>query len=343
MRSQNHTFFSLIASETAKENYLSRIFQACFANSAGFRQIALDTIWKICELRPPIPDAENWECDYQPPTPSRLGSGGRPDLALRPAKKTNFDKPIFLESKVDSPLTESQLKNYKDHGTKILVVVTKKWPEVSRGTLLEQDVRCLRWQDFCRAMRQSAVKGQKEQFLCRSFAEYLEDSDMAFGENLTKQHLDKIRSLLNKITSSNEINSKGEAFNYAHCCLELLRDVRASVLDRIPKLKQWTTWGPSYYQDGEEVTTRDFALAFTPGGWRPTEPYISGRLRFPAKGPVSWVVLWRRKHGDMHPIRHSIESVCSTIKDPSGVKVKALDVDRMSKTFEEAGRKLHIV
>ena len=327
MRSQNHTFFSLIASDNARENYLSKLFQACFANSVSFRQVTLSTIWEACALPTPVPTANNWECDYQPPTP--LAGGGRPDLALRPGKESNFGKTIFLESKVGSLLGVRQLKKYKDYGTKILVAVTKNRPEVSHDKLRKMRVKSLRWQDFCRALRHNAIKGQKEQFLCQSFAEYLEESGMAYREDITKQHLNEIGALLKKITSRKYISFKrGLAFNHAHNCLELLSDVRASLLERLPKLEsQWTSWGPGYWHDapdeGEDITYHGLGFMFAPR-WRAT------------------AVAQRKKGGDYREITHSIDSVSSNFKTSLGRTVRALDPDKMTKTVVEAARKWHI-
>jgi hypothetical protein len=156
MRSQqNRSFFSLIDSGSGRENYLSRSFQACFANSPSFRRVTLRTIWQACALAPPVPKGHDWECDYHPSTP--LTGGGQPDLCLRPGNDGSFDKPIYLESKRESRLGESQLKKYKDHGTKILVAVTKYRPEISNKRLHQLGVNSLRWQDFCRALRQNEI------------------------------------------------------------------------------------------------------------------------------------------------------------------------------------------
>lgn len=325
------------------EDYLSRLFQACFANSVSFRQIALSTIWKACALPSPVPKADNWECDYQPPTP--LPGGGRLDLALRPGQEPNFV--IFLESKVGSHLGVPQLKKHKNYGIKILVAVTKNRPEVPHDILRKIGVKSLRWQDFCREIRQTVIKGQNERFLCQKFAEYLEASEMAYREDITKQHLNEIGALLKKITSRKLSDIKpGEAFRHADGCLQLLKDVRASLLERRPKLAKWKSWGPDYFHDppdeGQEIS-HCFGFTFTPR-WRATEPWFSARFYFHAKGTVQWAIASedpRNKRG-FREITHSIDSVCSTIKPSPGRTVKALDADKMSKTVEEAARRWHI-
>jgi len=62
----------------------------------------------------------------------------------------------------------------------------------------------LRWQDFCAALRRDTIKGQTEKFICGSFAEYLEESDMAYREDITDERLAKIAELFDKIMSSGE-------------------------------------------------------------------------------------------------------------------------------------------
>jgi len=299
-------------------------------------------------LPTPVPETDNWECDYQPPT--QLPGGGRPDLALRPGKGANFGRPIFLESKVGSRLGERQLKNYKNHGTKILVAVTKNRPEVPREKLRQMGVKSLRWQDFCRALRQTAFRGQKEQFLCQSFAEYLEESGMAYREDITKQHLNEISVLLKKIAARKYIETKPElAFKYANSCLELLRDVRASLLERLPKLEQWTSWGPGYFHlepnKDAEITYHALAFSFTPDKWRSTNPYFSPRFYFRAKGAVQWAIEWdpKKRDSDFREVIHPIDSISSAIKLASGRSVRALDTDKMTKTVEEAARKWRVI
>ena len=288
-----------------------------------------------------MPTADNWECEYQPSTQV---AGGRPDLRLRPGKDSYFSKPIDLESKVGSPLKKEQLKNYKDHGTKILAAVTKNRPEVSYKELCEIGVKSLRWQDFCRALRQTAIAGQKEKFLCQSFAEYLEDSGMAYQEDITTKHLNDIAVLLKTITSTGYRDYRPrQSFNYAHSCLGLLGDVRASLYELLPKLDRWSCWGPGYFHSGEE-RWHYFALSFAPI-WRvnhPSHRWFRGGLKFDVeKDTIQWAVAWYhpRKNGDSpDEIPHTIASVSSPIADGR----KALDIEKMSKTMVEDAQKWKI-
>jgi hypothetical protein len=123
-----------------------------------------------------------------------------------------------------------------ESGTEILVAVTKNRPEVPLDELQKMGVNSLRWQDFCRALRQTAIRGQRDRFLCQGFAEYLEESDMAYPEHITKERLNEVSALLKKIASREYSDIKPKSgFNYAQNCLELLDDVRASLLERVPK------------------------------------------------------------------------------------------------------------
>lgn len=347
MRSQDHTFFYLVAGDSAGENYLSRLFQACFAKSLSFRQIVLSTIWKSCSLPMPVPAANNWKCDYQPTT--EIARGGRPDLCLRPPKDAKFRKLIFLESKLKSLLDERQLRKYRDHGADILVAVTKNRPEVPQYGFRQLGVKALRWQDFCRAMRQTAIKGPREQFICQSFAEYLEESEMAYREDLTTQHLEEIGVMLRKIAlhKYSETTLGLTTFNYAHNCMQLLRDVRATVLERLPKLAQWTTWGPGYYHDfeeGDEETWHALGFSFTPNRWRKGERVFSCRLFFYPNGSTKWAVSAGKYDVSIDKENlHTVDSISSRIKFSRGAIVKALDAEKMAKTVIDAARKWHTV
>jgi hypothetical protein len=341
LRTQHHTFFALVGGTWVDENYLSRLFQASFANSLAFRRCALSTLWKNCALPPPAPkDVQNWECYYQPSTPTP--GGGYPDLALQPGEGTSFAKTIYLESKVRSKLTKQQLKRYKDYGATVLVAVTKNRPEVSQSILKQMRVKTLRWQDFCRALRHTPVRGQQEKFLCHSFAEYLEESGMAYRENMTKYHLRQICALLNKIGLHGKVDGikPGLTFNYAHNCLELLREVRASLLERLPKLSKLHAWGPGYFhfqEDGQETIQHGLGFTFA-RKWGKGEPRFAASFYFDPNGSAYWVVEWSAKENV-----YSIDSISSPIKNLSGRTTKELDADLMAKTVEKAARKWRVV
>ena len=119
------------------------------------------------------------------------------------------------------------------------------------------------------------------------------------------------------------------------------------MLERLPKLKQWKSAGPGYWHEplseDEKINSRLLYFSFTPRKWSEREPYLSGQFHFPAKGTVQWEVRWKKRNREYHTIRHSIDSVSSAKKTLSGGTVRVLDAEKMTKTFEEAARKLSIV
>lgn len=172
---------------------------------------------------------------------------------------------------------------------------------------------------------------------------------MAYREDITKQHLNEVAALLKKITSHKYSETKpGLAFKHAHSCLELLSDVRASLLERLPKLAQWTSWGPGYFHqepnEGKDII-HVLGFAFTPDKWRDNASWFRGGFKFYAKGTVRWTIAWwpGKESSDIREITHSIDSVSSVINPSLGRTVRALDTDKMTKTVEEAARKWHIV
>jgi hypothetical protein len=345
MRTQNHSFFYLIGGDNAGENYLSRVFQACFATSLCFRQIVLKTIWNASAFQSPVPDADNWECDYQPAVPD--GKRHCPDLCLRPNKNSGFDKHIFLESKVGAVLTEEQLKKYIDSGVEILIAVTKNRPQVAIANLTKIKTIPLRWQDFCRSLRYAVVSGHRDRFLCQSFADYLEETDMAYPEAITIKHLSEICTLFNKISTpiNKEIKPRS-GFNDAHNCLALLENVRALLLEQFPKLSDWTGWGPGYWHAAEDGKISYHALGFSfAPKWGGTHPWFSGRFYFHPEGPIEWVVASNDPSKDDNGYKeaiYKINSISSRIKSPKGMDVDVLDAEKMAKKLVESAKKWNI-
>src|ERR1700692_1971415 len=267
---RGHSFFKITIGQSArdKENALSRLFRACFSESKAFAEIMLTTIWREAKLSGPVPTVDGWKCDYQSSTPVK--GHGRLDLILSPpvrtgARASTSHKPIHIESKVGSKLGAEQLKRYKVGGAKILVAITKNWPEVSQHWLNKEKIKSLRWQDMCRALRQTSVRGQKDRFLCVGFAAYLEESDMAYREDIKQRDLEIVRSLLVNVASQNK---EGEivpraAFETADDVMQLFEDARRLVRERLPKFA-WSKWGPAYYHEFDENDEKiaEHALGF---------------------------------------------------------------------------------
>lgn len=264
---QHKSFFEMIVGRNDLENDLSRLFCACFSESPDFAQTVLTTIWRSARLSGSNPSAEGWECHYQPATP--FPGRGRPDFCLLPppgigTRHKALRKPIFFESKVGSPLKEDQLRRYKEKGAKILVAITKNWPEISQARLNAIRVKSLRWQDVCRALRQTKHRGQKDRFLCERFANYLEESDMTYPEDISVSDLKNLRLLFLNIASpgGDGSNVPRTSFTAASDCIELLKDVKRLVREKHPKLARWKSWGPGYYHYVEDNSIVEHALAF---------------------------------------------------------------------------------
>jgi len=305
---QHVSFFEIIAGQNASENDLSRFFRACFLNSPVFAQIVLTTIWRAAGLSGSVPKADGWECDYQPATP--VHGGGRPDLCLMPPSGLGnraIHRAIYLESKVRSPLTEQQLQRYKEHGTEVLVAITKNWPEVSQAWLKRNHVKSLRWQDICRALQQTKYHGQKNRFLCDKFATYLEESNMAYPEDIRQSDLLHVRSLLARIVLVHDEGMvPGDSFKVADACIKLLQDVKYLVREKLPKFTGWKSWGPGYWHDvrGSEdensITAHVFGFIFFRKGERPHDGNFRCDIYLPVStGKEPYLFLSREQGGEI--------------------------------------------
>ena len=314
---QHKSFFKIIAGQNASENDLSRFFRACFVNSPEFAQIMLTTIWREAGLSGSAPKADGWECDYQPAAP--VPRGGRPDLCLMPPSglgRRAMHSAIYLESKVGAPLTEQQLQRYKEHGTEVLVAITKNWPEVSQAWLKRNGIKSLRWQDICRELRQTKCHGRQNRFLCDGFATYLEESDMAYPESISQSDLLDVQSLLKRIAS---LESDGSVvprarFKVADGCIELLKDAKRRVREKLPKSKfiGWKSWGPGYfhYREDNSITAHAFGFIWYPKIWH--DQNFRCTIFFPVSTRKPYLLLHREQGDEMFRERHLlIRSIAS--------------------------------
>ncbi|MGI8739359.1 MAG: hypothetical protein ACR2KU_06875 [Gammaproteobacteria bacterium] len=296
MKSDFQPFFVCIGGDNSSENYLSRLFQACFSYSSAFAQCVIEVVWKASRLPAPLPDARHWECDYQPITPKH--GGGRPDLCIRPAldgSEKTTGKPIFLESKVGSKLGEAQLSRYKDYGSEILVAITKNWPEVPRSRLESLKINALRWQDISGSLRQLTIRRPKDRFLCDAFAEFLEHNGMAYRDALTEEHLIKVRSLLNIIASPKDKETvRGARFDLPMDLLDLLRDVRHIFLEQHTQFANWKAWGPGYMhesvQEAGSIDNHAFGFGFHTGNWHQHHLWCGFYFPVSTREPIYWYI-----------------------------------------------------
>lgn len=245
------------------ENSLSRLFVASFTASKAFADAVLKAIWRGAALQGKLATTVGWSCSYQQSTTKK--GGGIVDILLQPPQfNPHGMKPIWLESKLGSRLGEAQLSKYKDHGARVLVAVTKNWPEVPPARLASIGVKQLRWQDVCRSLRGTGRLSQVDRFIFNSFTTYLEKHEMAFRENITAADLGAVRKLVNRISdrrSYTEIAPR-DGFETAHDILDLFRDVKHIFLDKQPRFIGWRTWGPGYYRQLHNETSDHHVLGF---------------------------------------------------------------------------------
>jgi hypothetical protein len=325
-------FFSLVSGRKHPENYLSRVFQACFTESPVFADSMLHLLWNTCHLKGKPPDARSWVCEYQPVTP--FNNIIRPDLCLRPFignSQIQASKPIFIESKVDSRLDETQLKNYKESGTEILVAITKHWPEVSRSRLSQLDINHLRWQDVCHTIKNSGSRHTgKNRFLCNAFGKFLEYIDMAYREDITLAHLEMVRELFEKMSGvENAYIVPKASFVLADSCLSLLRDARRIAQETMPKLTECANWGPGYYHGSLPIEWHALGFEIYLQNQYSRSSILCG-LYFPTSQPRS--IYWLIAH------RGSVVPGDRVVKTPLRqlISGQALDASRLARSILDA-------
>jgi hypothetical protein len=250
-----HSFFAALgrlAGTGQQENQLSRTFAACFEESAHFRRQVLRLLWDACRKSGPAPEPEGWICTPEISTPVK--GGGRVDLRIARVLKSGQQGkqwPAFtLESKVESPLTDAQVRKYRSHGVEHLVAITKYRPEVSQQRLRRLGAHALRWQDVHRALRSNAAGSSVERRVATWMADYLEELGMAYREQLTVGSLRSCGRLFRAIACSKKYKEMDprDAFEVAHGCLGLLDDLYRDLVELHPKLAARRHWGTSYYK-----------------------------------------------------------------------------------------------
>jgi hypothetical protein len=241
--------FEAIDCTRGNENYLSRLFAACFERSPAFAQAVLDELWSACRQRRPTPDAARYRIACQVAAP--VAGGGIVDMCLSPTETKGRRLPVlWLESKRGAKLMLPQLEKYRAHGIDVLVAVTKNWPEVSRQDLARHGVATLRWQDFAGALRRAAMpRAPVERYLMMEFLGYLEGSEMAYHEALKVSELDSLRRTLNVVggLKKREGVVPRRAFAFADDCTSLMSDVYRHLVERRPAVADLACWGPGYF------------------------------------------------------------------------------------------------
>ena len=134
----NKDFFSIVghlAQRRHKEDQLSNTFRACFDHSRLFRSTVLRQLLTICGLPNKLVDSEEWACQTQ--FTEVFGKKNpdvcRYDIELLNGSGGNANIPghFRLESKVETPLSESQLRRYKRRTD---VQISRNHKKISGGT-----------------------------------------------------------------------------------------------------------------------------------------------------------------------------------------------------------------
>lgn len=233
------TFFGKLgrlAGSQQRENQFSRTFAACFNESAVFRNRTINLFWEKLGHRSNPPDPEHWQCSAEVATP--LGGGGRVDLHFTHVGRSGTVlRDFYVESKVESPLTLRQVKKYRTHGVESLLVITKHRAE---EPLSGVGVCSIRWQDVHRELRKPTGARAVDKQLCEWMADYLEELDMAYREDLTVEDLASCGKLFRSVGTAKRGWSQLSArrvFEIAHSCSGMLDDLHQDFLDAHPALE----------------------------------------------------------------------------------------------------------
>ena len=264
-RHEAQSFFGTLGTLTGpaqQENQFSRTFLACFEQSLFLRSQILEELRAVCGIRTTLPNADQWDCALEVPTP--LAGGGRIDIRLTSTSRTRTQLPVFyLESKLGSPLTLEQLQRYRKHGVDYLIAITKHPPEIGRRDMIDAGVFTLRWQDLHRRLLGKRGPTCGDKFIASSLAEYMEELGMAYREQLTLKDLELCRRVLSTVGAPKyrEIVPRN-GFEIADACLSFIQDVRLRFLEFHPELSVYRTWGPGYFTWFDDDQSRYYAF-----GW----------------------------------------------------------------------------
>lgn len=237
MRARESFFGQLgtLAGSQQRENQLSRAFAACFNESRAFRVAMLALFWPALGHAKAPRSPERWRCSAEIATP--IDGGGRVDLHLTYADASGaVVQDFYVESKVESPLTERQVEKYRKHGVTSLLVITKYRAPTH---VKISGVPRLRWQDVHRALHNRPGTAAVDRELCRWMLEYLEELDMAYREDLTVADLSSCGKLFRSVRSSKTWTQVAarNIFEIAHACTGMLDDLHQEFLDAHPKLE----------------------------------------------------------------------------------------------------------
>jgi len=256
----NEDFFSIVghlAQRRHREDQLSNTFRACFVHSRSFRSTVLRQLLTVCGFPNKLADSEEWACQTQ--LTEVFGKQNpdvcRYDIELLNGSGGNSNIPghFRLESKIEAPLSKSQLGRYKRRTGVQLVAITKNYPEVPIQWMRRKGIASLRWQDIHRALTAARNDTAIDKFLTGQFLSYLENSNMAFREIRLRQ-LEDFADLLGTIRMQQRDGRvpKIGTFTTGNDCLLMLGDLDRGIRDYLPNSDGWKTWGPGYSQTNSE-------------------------------------------------------------------------------------------
>lgn len=104
---------------------------------------------------------------------------------------------------------------------------------------------------------------------------------MAYREDLTEKDLELCKRVLNAIARPKGEISPKSGFSIADGCLNLVGDVRRSLIDLHPKLLGYSSWGPGYFNWTEDDGSRNHALGWNLYKGKSAERRFTFRLWLP--------------------------------------------------------------
>jgi hypothetical protein len=318
-----------------RENQLSSTFAACFQQSRWFQRVIITALSQACRLDKSFAGTE-WVCLEQ----SHLPKGGRDriDLCLTPA---TLGPPSFhIESKVDSPLTEAQVRRYRKKGAEYLIALTKHPPEVSELRLRQLNAYALRWQDIHRALLTSKPTGPIDRFIRSTFTTFLKELNMAHAENLTLQDLHRLNKHLTKLRSSKYTSFvPKQSFQAADALLDFLAEVKRQFIEAHPLAEKYTyRWGPGVWlyfaeEKSPELAEYVFGWNLNRYGWR--KQVIGCWVSLSVDGSATlFGVHWKRKSEDWSYDEWPLKQFCIR-----GV----LSVERCVRQLTKVTKRKHLI
>jgi hypothetical protein len=167
------------------ENRLSQIFSASFNNSLQFRKIFLNFIG--------FKGKEELVCKTQ--WYKFTNKRNFIDIKIFKKSSPNGNPVIVIENKIESELTNKQLKDYngiqeiKRLKPKFKIALVKYFFE-----FYNENWTIIHWSEFYRELQKHVhkMKGEKDKFIIDNILNYLKKNNMALVEKISKEDLNKL-------------------------------------------------------------------------------------------------------------------------------------------------------